>query len=47
MIERRQFLVGAGIAALFPQAKASAKALQPSPPSPPLLASNALALLRG
>lgn len=47
MIERRQFLVGAGIAALSPLASPAAKALPIPAPAPRLLASNALALLRG
>lgn len=49
MIERRQFLAAAGLAALAPAARSAAEALPlPVPAQPPrLLASNALALLRG
>lgn len=47
MIERRQFLAAASIAALSPIARPATKALPASVPSPRLLASNALALLRG
>lgn len=49
MIERRQFLAAAGLAALAPAARSTARAL-PLPTqaqAPRLLASNALALLRG
>jgi hypothetical protein len=46
MIERRQFLAAAGIAALSPIAR-PVRALPTPAPAAPLLASNALALLRG
>lgn len=52
MIERRQFLAGVGIAAVFPLGRAATNALPISvpasrAPASGLLASNALALLRG
>lgn len=47
MIQRRQFLTAAGIAALAPIARPAAGVLPSPPAAPPLLASSALALLLG
>lgn len=47
MIERRRFLAATGAVALSPVAGPLLKALPAQPPAPALLASNALALLRG
>ncbi|MDQ1231164.1 MULTISPECIES: hypothetical protein [unclassified Sphingomonas] len=47
MIARRRFLAATGLAALGPVAAPLLKALPAPPPAPALLASNALALLRG
>lgn len=47
MIQRRQLLAAATIAALAPIARPAAGVLPLPAPTPPLLASNALALLLG
>lgn len=47
MIERRRFLAAAGAAALAPLARPAARALPVPPAAAAMLASNALALLRG